>query len=137
MCVCLCVCVCVSLYITLSSFQQLPVTCRKCQATVLYNCMLPDDGPVSVIIKPNNSVLSNLPRQYRSLDHSDDTFCLSFQYQCHANNTLHYINTMNYNSACSAWVTNPSLILKANTEGAEQNTWIYTQQQESYETETK
>jgi len=44
---------------------------------------------------------------------------------------------MNYNSACSAWVTNPSLILKANTEGAEQNTWIYTQQQESYETETK
>lgn len=37
---------------------------------------------------------------------------------------------MNYNPACSAWVTNPSLILRANTEAAEQDTWIYTEQQE-------
>jgi len=45
---------------------------------------------------------------------------------------------MNYNSACSAWVTNPSLTSgQTQTEGAEQNTWIYTVQQESYETETK
>ena len=65
------------------------------------------------------------------------TFCLSFQQRCHTNNRLCYINALNYNSACSAWVTYPSLILRANTEAAEQNTWIYTEQQGSYETETK
>ena len=53
-----------------------------------------------------------------------NAFRLPFQHRRHTNNRRHYINSMNYNSACSEWVTNTSLILRANTEGVEQTTCV-------------